>query len=295
MGKGEYKSAAHQMRSETENTGASAVITIHQEDGRKIGLALEGTGMLNIYDAFYSSTNELNNISNRMNEEFLNVTGDYNPLIKSLKEIEDMIFKLGDKELNQMLDSIDINEYTILAEGMKKINPDYDIFAFLSGRFMSVMLTGQDIEIVSNSISEAITNETEASVGHNYLSDAAPQAEGKIFGQKQTMTNVNLISRFYDELMNRAYDSFYSSGMSDREKDIYFKRIAPKNQVESEVPTKLGSKFETIEYKDDSPKYKPTSGAIKNLERVVSAAISQAPNNTKLATIIDKLKECAKG
>lgn len=31
MGKGEYKSAAHQMRSETENTGASAVITIHKK------------------------------------------------------------------------------------------------------------------------------------------------------------------------------------------------------------------------------------------------------------------------
>ena len=86
------------------------------------------------------------------------------------------------------------------------------------------------------------------------------------------MANVNLISRFYDEIINRAHDAYNDEDMK-----------------------KLGSRFEIIEELKDTPKYKPTSGAIKNLERVVSAAISQAPNNTKLATIIDKLKECAKG
>lgn len=35
--------------------------------------------------------------------------------------------------------------------------------------------------------------------------------------------------------------------------------------------------------------------AIKNLESVIGAAISQAPNNTKLATIMNKLKNVPKG
>lgn len=280
MKAGEYKSAAHQMRSETENTGASAVITIHQEDGRKIGLALEGTGMLNIYDAFYSSTNELNKTSNRMNEEFLNVTGNYNPLIKSLEEIEDMIFKLGDKEINEMLNSIDINEYTILSEGMKKINPDYDLFESYYSDYKN-RLEGFKIDISSEDVKDGITNETEASVGHNYLSDAAPQAEGKIFSQKQSMVNSKLVTRFYDEIVNRAHDAYLKKLFEKQNDDI-------KNSLK-------GSEFKIIEETKDVPKYKPTSSAVKNLERVVSSIISQAPNNTKLATIVDKLKECAKG
>lgn len=154
-----------------------------------------------------------------------------------------MIFKLGDKELNQMLDSIDINEYTILSEGMKKINPSYDLYESFYGD-KKPRLTGQDIEIVSNSISEAITNETEASVGHNYLSDAPPQAEGKIFGQKQSMANNKLVTRLYDEIINRAHDAYNNGDMK-----------------------KLGSRFETIIETKDAPRYIATPEAIKKFRK----------------------------
>ena len=65
-----------------------------------------------------------------MNEEFLNTVEDYNLVRTSLKEVENMILALEPSERNDILNSIIDSEleYKIVEEGIKKINPEYDIF-----------------------------------------------------------------------------------------------------------------------------------------------------------------------
>jgi hypothetical protein len=201
-GETDTSSFSGSFKTDTENTGAAPVTGIHQLDGRKIGLSLEGTGVLNIYDAFYSSSNDLDKTSNKMNEEFLNTVESYNLIRTSLKEVENMILSLTPIERNDILNSIIDSklEYTIIQEGIKKINTDYDIFreglAEFSPEAISVQLGDVFQDINSN-----LSNPTEVLVRHNQLSDSATGHTGTAFNHDFEEVDFGLVFSFMTDIV----------------------------------------------------------------------------------------------
>lgn len=177
---------------ETENTGASGVVTIHQLDGRKIGLSLEGTGMLNIYDAFYSSLGSMTQISNNMNQEFVNVTTSYHVLDTHLEQIENMLLTLGKDGIQEMIEGIYNSpaEKEIIKSGMKKIDTDW-FKGKESEADKIVSMINKTIDI-KESLS---SNETDIDVMHNYLTDRTEFGKGKAFGYKNK--NVDIPNIYY--------------------------------------------------------------------------------------------------
>lgn len=203
-----YSSFSGSFKTDTENTGAAPVTIIHQIDGRKIGLALEGTGMLNIYDAFYSSSNKLHETSDRMNEEFLNTVEGYSAIRTSIKEVEHMILSMGKDEIVSMLNSIATNdkEFKIIEEAMLKINKDYKIFEFDSignPYFSEIVFSNKSFDMFDN-INSSISQPVDVLVRHNQLGDDAKGHKGTAFNHEFDNADAGLVMSLFSDIINSA-------------------------------------------------------------------------------------------
>lgn len=206
-----YASFSGSFKTDTENTGAAPVTGIHQLDGRKIGLALEGTGTLNIYDAFYSSTNKLDSTSDKMNEEFLNTVESYNLVRTSLKEVENMILALEPDERTAIFEEITNSplEYKIIEEAMKKIDSGYDIFRVnKKGAYtFSTYSTSMQLSMVFEDINAGLSNPTEVLVRHNQLSDSAKGHTGVAFNHDFEDIDAGLVFAFFSDVVSAAREA----------------------------------------------------------------------------------------
>ena len=271
-----YASAASQMKMEIENTGASGVITTHQMDGRKIGLASEGSGMLNIYDAFIASANKMADTSTAMNEEFINVTSSHNPLVQTIEEVEKMILKLGDSGIVKMLSEMRPEEKDIIAQGIKKMNTKYNVLSKnQEDEYNYDYSTLEDTNTeTSEEILDAISgNETEISVGHNYLTDSAEQAVGSAFNFVRTNSNPKTIFKVLTAIIKEIQN--IDDGMNTSER----------NKARSKF--KIADETVSPEFIYE-PDVEVATASINKISKIISKEMFA--NNSKMIEILNKFK-----
>lgn len=271
-----YASAASQMKMEIENTGASGVITTHQMDGRKIGLASEGSGMLNIYDAFIASANKMADTSTAMNEEFINVTSSHNPLVQTIEEVEKMILKLGDSGIVKMLSEMRPEEKDIIAQGIKKMNTKYNVLSKnQEDEYNYDYETLEDTNTeTSEEILDAISgNETEISVGHNYLTDSSEQAVGSAFNFVRTNSNPKTIFKVLTAIIKEIQN--IDDGMNTSER----------NKARSKF--KIADETVSPEFIYE-PDVEVATASINKISKIISKEMFA--NNSKMIEILNKFK-----
>lgn len=271
-----YASAASQMKMEIENTGASGVITTHQMDGRKIGLALEDSGMLNIYDAFIASANKMADTSTAMNEEFINVTSSHNPLVQTIEEVEKMILKLGDSGITKMLSEMRPEEKDIIAQGIKKMNTKYNVLSKnQEDEYNYDYATLEDTNTeTSEEILDSISgNETEISVGHNYLTDSSEQAVGSAFNFVRTNSNPKTIFKVLTAIIKEIQNIDDGMKYEDRDKARSKFKIADENVAPEFI-------YE--------PDVEVATASIDNISKIISK--DMFANNSKMIDILNKFK-----
>lgn len=275
-------------RTDTENTGAAPVTGIHQLDGRKIGLSLEGTGVLNIYDAFYSSSNELDKTSDKMNEKFLETVEGYNLIKTSLKEVENMILALDGSERDSLLNSIiesDL-ESKIIEEGMKKINAEYDIFRQdFSGDFytLSTEALSNMLNNMFNDINSSLSDPVDVLVRHNQLSDSAKGHNGVAFNHSSEVIDSSLVFSFFQDIIEaarRSNEKSLTRFNQDGAVDIY---------LNSEVADKESKDRFIITRNEEA--YKQNLGIIDKLIKNLNV---NDESKIRFKNIIEEFKECIK-
>lgn len=285
-------------KTDTENTGAAPVTGIHQLDGRKIGLALEGTGVLNIYDAFYSSTNDLDKTSDKMNEEFLNTVEDYNLVRTSLKEVENMILALEPSERNDILNSIIDSEleYKIVEEGIKKINPEYDIFR--EGPFgytFDPSGTSYILSDVFQDINSNLSNPVDVLVRHNQLSDSAKGHKGTAFNHDFEDIDFGLVFSFMSDIVEASRrsktDRLIDSVKSENESLPKSKRFDGDSFVDDYLRTDIADKEDKAKFiiTRNEEAYNKNLGII---DKLVKGLNVNDESKNRFKNILEEFKKC---
>lgn len=286
-----YSSFSGSFKSETENTGAAPVTGIHQLDGRKIGLSLEGTGQLNIYDAFYSSSNLLDKTSDMMNQKFLETVEGYNLIRQSLIEVERMLLSLSDKDRLDILNTLfnSDTERGIFEQGMKKINPDFDIFRAGLGEnrywFGPEFETARWQETFEN-INYSLTNSTDVLVRHNQLSDSAKGHRGKAFTHSDEDIDAGLIFSFFRDMVRSARNAY------ELQNGIDYNHTELDSLVDTEYQ-KYNEK-ESLDAVDDLRKTVTRNKAVYNekIAKIESLVKGFRKNSESFKNIIDDFKKC---
>lgn len=285
-------------KTDTENTGAAPVTGIHQLDGRKIGLSLEGTGVLNIYDAFYSSSNDLDKTSDKMNEEFLNTVEDYNLVRTSLKEVENMILALEPSERNDILNSIIDSEleYKIVEEGIKKINPEYDIFREgPTGYTFDPSGTSYILNDVFQDINSNLSNPVDVLVRHNQLSDSAKGHKGTAFNHDFEDVDFGLVFSFMSDIVDASRrsktDRLIDSVKSENESLPKSKRFESDSFVDDYLRTDIADKEDKAKFiiTRNEEAYNKNLGII---DKLVKGLNVNDESKTRFKNILEEFKKC---
>ena len=294
---GKTKSGIHSVYYESttdiENTGSSSVTTIHEIDGRKIGIATTGTGALNIYDAFVYGSNGMDGMVKRMNEEFINATSNKNVFMNSLQEIDEMIVKMGDKEVNAMLKSIEEDEsmkafMDIFNNGMIKIDSENDIFKVNFSSYTNRFMLSFDKDIfnymnvqTSNNVLKAMTtNPEEIIVRHNSLSDSEDaQAKGIGFNFEKRFVNTKAPFRLLGDIVNALRNRKF--------KNTEFEYLREERRKKFKYLEDIDEEEDNIEIKFDTEVFEKE---ISIIEKILNTSGS---NDYK--GIIEEFRKCISG